>query len=221
MTAQLTLNLSYLQPGASVFPRIVGSAVESGGSLSGVTSASDATGGGLIAIDYTEFVLGNTDPGTMRLMNQLSVALAGGVRSIVVPFLVDWISPYNFTTSTSFPSGFVSGAQAVGSGTISVSVIGGTGVLTGGEWFQLYTSGQGYRAYCVTDIDSMSVVGGNNLYTVGIRPTLRDAVSDGAAVSWWRPQCTMRLAPGFSADITVTEWWRSTPSLKFIEYFGQ
>jgi hypothetical protein len=75
------------------------------------------------------------------------------------------------------------------------------------------------RAYCVTDIDNFFVSGGANFFTVGIRPTLRDTISDLSPVTWWRPQCLMRLAPGFAPDMNVEKYWYATPSLRFVEAF--
>ena len=221
-------------------PRIIGTGVEGGTSLSGVSLASDIAGGGLVAVDYTEIQISNTNQSRMRALNRLAVALTGGIRPVVVPLMTDFIapvlisnssdvltpfsdrSPFSDTSELFNPpvSGKVSGAKSASGATISVSVIGGTGILEGGEWFGLNHPTSGFRAYCVTDIDSVTGDGhGNNLYTVGIRPTLRDQIADGASVDWWRPRCTMRLAPGFAPDIDVSMFWYATPSLKFVEAF--
>lgn len=237
--APLLLNLDFLPPGQVTFPQIVGSAVEGGTSLSGVTDASDSTGGGLWALNYSNIIVGNVTQSALRMINRIGIALAGGIRNIIVPFPVDFVQPVlignpvllsTFSDGTTFsdgslfsqPSvaGFVLGAQAVGAGTISVSVIGGTGVLEGGEYFGLLHPTKGYRVYAVTDLDTPTVdFNGNNEYTIGIRPPLRDSIADGSRVTWWRPQCLMRLMPGSSIDLDVRPFWLASPSAKFIEAF--
>ena len=252
MSAPLAIDLDFLPPGQMIMPRIVGGGVEGGASLSGVTPASDATGGGFVAVDYSSLFIGNSDQSKMRAINRLAVALAGGIRTIVVPLLVDFIQPVPILTGIAGPGGVttpwssgaplpwstgvtwstganwlirnvggaVSGAQLANSGTITISLIGGTGALEGGEWFGLSHPTKGLRAYCVTDIDTVAAdVHGNPLFTVGIRPTLRESISDASPVEWWRPRCTMRLAPGSSIDINVDKFWFSQPSVKFIEAF--
>lgn len=238
-TSQLVLDLGFLPPGVMTFPQIVGSAVEGGASLAGPTDASDSTGGGLWSYSYGQIVAGNIDQSKLRLINRIGIALAGGIRNIAVPFLVDFVQPViigvapvgtpfsdlsKFSDTSEFSqapvAGVVSGAQAVGAGTITVSVIGGTGVLECGEFFGLNHPTNGFRVYNVTDIDSQTTDGnGNNVYTVGIRPTLRDAIADQAPVTWWRPKCLMRLAPGSSIDLDVRPFWLASPSVKFIEAF--
>ena len=158
---------------------------------------------------------------------------------MVVPFLVDFIqpvilpettglAPYSDTTTHddtaefAAPSvgGVVSGSYATGAATIAVSVIGGTGVLEGGEWLGLIHPTKSYRAYNVTDIDSTTTdSNGNNVYTIGIRPPLRDSIADGAPIDWWRPRCLMRLAPSSTPQIDVEKFWLATPSLNFVEAF--
>lgn len=202
-------------------PRILGGSVDSGGSLSGIVTSSDATGGGLIAVDFTDIQITNADQAQLRYFNRLAVSLAGGVRQCIVPFPTDWTQP--IAASDPSPAsvvGVVFGAQAQGAATITISLINGTGVLQGGEWFGLNHPTRGQRAYCVTDPDTVTTDGsGHPLITFGFRPPLRDTIADGSAVLWYRPQCLMRLAPGFSADVDVSEYWLATPQLKFIEAF--
>lgn len=207
--------------------------------MAGITDASDSTGGGLWTYSYGQIVVGNVNQSQLRLINRIGIALAGGIRNIVVPFLVDFVQPViigaapantpfsdlsRFSDSSEFEaapvSGLVYGAQPVGAATLTVSVVGGTGVLEGGEFFGLNHAVKGFRAYNVTDIDSQATDPyGNNLYTVGIRPPLRDAVADQAVADWWRPRCLMRLAPGSSIDLDVRPFWLASPSIKFIEAF--
>ena len=239
MAATLTLDLGLLPPGKMRAPRIIGNAVESGMALSGVSIASDATGGGLVAVDYQTIWLGNTDQTRMRYFNRLAAMLVGGTRYINVPLMTDFYAPIaigsggfsnvgfsdtaTFSDGTTYSqasaSGNVSGDTPVGSGTLTLSLIGGIGTLTGGEWFGLSHPTKGNRAYCITDIDTSFTAGSVTFYTVGIRPTLRDVIHDLSQVTWYRPQCLMRLAPGTSPDMDIEQYWFTTPSLSFVEAF--
>jgi hypothetical protein len=94
MAAQpLEFDLNFLRPAQAVMPRILGGAVEGGSALNGITLASDASGGGLVALDYQQFTLNTTNRDAILFYNKLMVALQGGVRLCVVPFLTDILSP--------------------------------------------------------------------------------------------------------------------------------
>lgn len=233
----LTFDLDLLPPGQMTMPRIVGAAVEGGASLSGVSYASDATGGGFVAIDYNALSLGNRDPMRMRFAQRLATALSGGVRTIIVPFLVDFIQPMPvdvdaravphsdgapFGDTSLYASARTEGAfvRSWGKQAGTVFLTGVAQDLVGGEWLGVLHPTAGARVYNVTDVDSITIDAyGNKTYQVGIRPTLREAVWDGQAVAWRRPRCTMRLAPGFEPQIDVSPYWFATPSLKFVEAF--
>lgn len=220
-------------------PYIVGSAIESGFSSNGIVDVSDATGGGLVAVDYNNIQVGNRTPDALKFINRLAVALAGGVRQIVVPLLVDFIQPNapgavdgktTFSDTTVFSdasqlsqtpiSSTVAAAAASNAGTVSLTLDANALPLVGGEWFGLVHPTRSFRAYCVTDVDSQTTdAAGNTTYIVGIRPTLREAIAVGSNVDWKRPRCLMRLQPGQSQQITLERFFWSTPSLKFIEAF--
>lgn len=110
----MILNLSLLPPGRMTAPRIVGGSVEGGSALSGITLASDITGGGFVAVDYQDIQLSNTNRDRILFFNRLMVALQGGVRSLVVPLLTDYIAPvadnpFSSVYSSVFGSAFASG----------------------------------------------------------------------------------------------------------------
>ena len=229
-------------------PRIVGGAVEGGSSLSGITLASDLTGGGFVAVDYQEIQISNTNRDRILFFSRLMVALQGGVRKCVVPLLTDYIAPcanslfanpltsvaagYSHTPfsdlatfsdvsefSQANVSGLIVAAGNPGDGTVTLSVINGR-QLQGGEWFGVRHASGAFRAYCVTDIDSQSVDGnGVVTATVAIRPTLREAIGVKMQVDWWRPRCTMRIKSGSDATLDLSQFWYSTPSLQFVEAF--
>ena len=245
----IVLDLSFLPPGRMTAPRIVGGAIEGGSSLSGITLASDLTGGGFVAVDYQEIQISNTNRDRILFFNRLMVALQGGIRPCVVPLFTDYISPCadslfsnvfpsgapygyaktpfsdltTFSDGSTFKQANVSGTiqntGAAGDGTVTLTVINGR-PLQGGEWFGVLHPTKSYRAYNVTDIDSQSVDGnGVVTATVAIRPTLRDATVIGMVVDWWRPRCLMRIKSGADATLDLSQFWYSTPSLQLVEAF--
>jgi hypothetical protein len=227
----ITFDLGLLPPGQMKMPRIMSGSIGGGSSASGITGSADISGGGFLAVDYANVQLGNANQSALRAWNRLAIALNGGVRPIVVPLLTDFIAPILKTDSPApqdtsiftdpVVTGLVGGAATVGLGQILVSVIGGTGILEGGEWFGLNHLTKSYRAYNVIDIVSIAPDGsGNNLYLCNIRPTLREALAGGETVDWYRPRCVMRIDPASPMEIDIEKNWWSTPSIKLVEYFG-
>ena len=241
----LTLDLSFLPPGRMTAPRIIGGAIEGGAALSGVTLASDVSGGGLVAVDYNDIQVGNSNRDRILFFNRLMNTLQGGIRPVVVPLMTDYFapcadslfatpgaSPYSlepFSDGSTFSdgsefstppvTGSIQNVGAAGDGTVTLMVLGGR-PLQGGEWFGVIHPSKSYRAYNVTDVDSQSVDShGNVTATVGIRPPLRDATSVGLNVDWWRPRCLMRIKSGADATLDLSQFWYSTPSLAFVEAF--
>lgn len=230
----LEFDLDFLPPGEMTLPYIVGAAIEGGSSLSGITNASDVTGGGLWAIEYSNVRLGNVNPARMRYWMRLSTALAGGIRPIVVPFFVDFMQPgggpiltpfsdsSTFSDESEFSQPAFSGpiaTAAVGAGTVAITVP-SSPALQGGEFFGVLHPTKLQRVYQITDIDSAVVSGSNTIYTVGIRPTLREALAGTETADFSTPNCLMRLAPGQTVKTSVKPYWWATPSISFIEYFG-
>lgn len=244
----LVFDLSTMPPGRMTFPRIVGGSYEGGSALSGVTLASDITGGGFLAVDYAEIQLSNTKRDRILAFSRLMVALQGGIRTCVVPLLTDYVAPavdglfsgvfsgsrygnigttfsdgMTFSDGSEFSqppiTGFIAAAGNAGDGTVSLTLVGGR-PLQGGEWFGVQHPTKSFRAYCVVDVDSQSVDGSGNITaTVDIRPTLRDIVTNGMTVDWWRPRCLMRIKSGADATLDLSQFWYSTPSLAFVEAF--
>ena len=246
--APIVIDLGFLPPGRMTAPRIVGGSVEGGSALSGITLASDVSGGGFVAVDYQNIQINNTNRDLVLFFSRNMVALQGGIRTCVIPLLTDFYAPcadslFTNVFSTGDPgyvltkfsqpvlfsdgsyfsqapvSGTIQVAGNPGDGTVTLTVVGGR-KLQGGEWFGVNHKTSGFRAYCVTDVDSQSVDGnGNVTATVGIRPTLRDYITVGMIVDWWRPRCTMRIKSGADAALDLSQFWYSTPMLNLVEAF--
>lgn len=249
----LIYDLGLLPPGRMTAPRIVGGAIEGGSSLSGITIASDTTGGGFVAIDYSDIQLRNTNRDSIVFFNRLMIALQGGIRTCVVPLLTDFMAPVAgnpfgsmfssvfggasssdetlttlsdgsiFSDGSSFSqapvAGTITAAGNAGDGAVSLTVIGGRS-LHGGEWFGVQHRTKSFRAYNVTDVDSQTFdENGNVSATVAIRPTLRDLLTVGMVVDWWRPRCLMRVKSGNDPTLDLEKFWYATPSISFVEAF--
>lgn len=88
----------------------------------------------------------------------------------------------------------VNGAQAAGSQSLAMSGFTGTAALLPGDWVQI-----GYRFYCVLEQQDSATA------SVGIWPSLREALAGGEAVITSNTRGLFRLAEnkrGWSADVT-------------------
>jgi hypothetical protein len=128
------------------------------------------------------------------------------------------------TVSSYFSESTIS-AMSVGSadlnaGAIIIKVLAGD-TLVGGEWFEIQHPTKLYRVYGITDIDSSNYNpnDGTCTYNIGIRPTLREAVTDGTTIKFDRPRCTMRIQAGSKISVDVEKYWFGTPEVTFIESF--
>ena len=234
----LVFDLKRAPPGRMSAPRIVGASIEAGISQSGLSSAVDISGGGFVAIKYSNVQLSNAGATQLKYWSQLRGQLVGGVRQITVPFLIDFMQPrpaigYDYadfactdglTTTDGFgttdmrPLTTCAGALALNAGQVTFSYP--TSVaITGGEWFDLLHATKGYRSYEITDVISSSVVGSNTSYVVAIRPTIREITASGAVMNFERPRCNMRLEPGTDMPFDIESAWVSRPEVSFIEAF--
>lgn len=225
-------NLGLLPPSVMSID-IVGTSIESDRSLSGITSAIDYSGGGMWSVKYKKIPC--YKPQQHRYWNQLRNILNGGVRSLIVPLFTDWTAPVvkpggpvysDLTHSDGSPHSdlglyrqsnvvaILAADAPLNAGTVTIAVQVG-GILSGGETFAINHPTKGWRCYSITDIDA--VAGG--VFTVGIRPTMREAALNGTATEFARPRLTARLMAGTSMSWDVTGYWQSTPDIEFIEAF--
>lgn len=238
-------NLALAHPGRMSAPEIVGASIETGRSLSGLTGSMDISGGGFVTIKYSNILLDTKSPERVKYWSYLRSLLAGGQRSIIVPFMTDFWSPvvgqqyYTTTfkgalastpdTGVTFSNAArlqvmivkasLTGAVTLNQSTVSINILGGQS-LTGGEWFEIKHFTKSYRAYCVTDVLSTAVQGdGSYTCAVNIRPPLRDYADINQSVRFYRPRCLMRLMPGTSIPFDMEKYWWSTPEITFVESF--
>lgn len=121
--------------------------------------------------------------------------------------------------------GTIDQSAALGSGKIVLNVFGATRPLRWSDWFSIYHPTRGWRAYrywdasdpvnVVRTVDGVSCSG--QQYTLALDRPLREAVLAGDRVEIARPMCVMRFPRGFNLEWRIRGFWRSSPSLKFVE----
>lgn len=236
----MILSLELLPPG-EMSVDMIGAGVEGGRNLLGYPQAIDMTGGGIVGVRYDAIMPTNAHPRALLYLSRLGAKLNSGTNNIDVPLLIDAITPVigsedgipsavledqAFSDDTEFTDGTSYGeplvwanieeAAALNAGAISIRVSKGR-TLYGGEWFSINHPTKGHRAYRITDVDSDTADGDDVVYSVGIRPTLREEVAGEEECRFVRPLCRMRLAPGKTIPFNVKEWWIANGSLEFIE----
>lgn len=207
----------------------VGSAFEGGRSITGVTHSLDYSGGGITVITYDRCQLFN--PESHRYWNELQARLNGGVLPINIPILVTWLNPFPGTlpaeeiaidTSPARIQAQISVGDAVNSNQISITLIQGE-ALQAGHKFSINHPNKGWHLYTIKSIDSTTDYPTTDdtgvRYNMRISPPLREETLEATICEFDWPRCAMRLAPGESMDWALEGYWRSQPSVSFVEYF--
>lgn len=234
-----TLSLSAINPGSAKFD-VVGSSVESPRALSGMSSAINFTGGGLVTVEYNNCFPGNDTPAKNRYMSYLGALLNGGTTNIYVPLLTDFIAPTatdltagdiasttvpfsdgtTFSDGTEFAQGLVaatfSASAALNAALVEITFTAG-GPAYGGDWFSVTHPNKDKRVYRIKQLVSYTGGVDGSVCQCLISPPLREAIDGTEEISFVRPECTMRLAPGFTIPVSVEPSWLGTYDLKFIE----
>jgi hypothetical protein len=188
--ADVIYDLCILTP-ADITIDVVGSAIEGGRSLSGVTQSIDYGGGGFVAVTYGGIQLFSA--AQAKVWNKCAATLNGSVRTVLLPLWTDLVAARN-------PAGLAAGGPggpanptvqaAVLMGVTQLNLAGlGTVVIEGGEWFSINHGGVVEdRAYRVTKFTAPNVI--------NFMPPLRKDTAAGTVCDFWRPSCKMRLAAG-------------------------
>ena len=224
-----------LVPIGKTLQDVVGVAVESPPSLSGVSSAIDVSGGGLWSIKLQKISLFSA--ASHKALVRYSTRLNGGVRSMIIPLRTEILMPLadgepsavrgiRFAGGIPFAGGstFVApgviaemaASASAGAGTVSLLIRHGGGLL-GGEVFSIRHPTKEDRAYRIGDIDEVRIVPGGTRWTVAIRPTLRDVARAGQMVRFWRPRIKARLPAKTTMPWTPEGFWRLDTDVTLIE----
>lgn len=228
----VVFDYTILRPGSMSFD-ILGSSIESGRSMSGITGAIDYSAGGFWSVEYKNIYIETREQHVY--WSYLRNNLSGGVVPINVPIDQHGSAPIpgdvprvtsTFDDGVSFSDGasmtagtitaFSSADFDAGASTIKIDVVEG-GQIVGGETFSLSHYDKGWRAYSISEVDDID----GTVYTVGIRPPLRDSIYVGDVCEFIDPKCKMRLAPGSKIPMEAKPPWHNpSASISFLEYMG-
>jgi hypothetical protein len=219
-----------------------GMSIEGGRSLSGISSAIEFTGGGILTVKYGDVLYNSIQQ--HKAITRLAAHLAGSVRSIIVPILSDWTGPFALDSSgypviqvlsthddgSTFDDGAYYSQSAVVAvteaasdpdvpGTLEIRVTSGGVALEGGEWFALQHPTKSWRAYCIREIDSSTEDGDETVYTVALDRPLRETATAGMTVEFSRPRCLMRLRAGQKLNWKASGKWLGSAEFDLVESF--
>lgn len=215
------LDISILVPRAFTID-VIGTSLEGGRSVIGNAPDSiDYSGGGFWTVEYD--IVSVFTPAQHRYLNVLSALLSSGSQKIVVPFLTDWTAPI-LTDShgepvlppVTLPAAALTSNAALNAGTVSFSQTAGAEIKAG-MIFEIDHATRGKRAYRIVSIDTETPLTDHTLYTVAIKPPLREASATSTALRFYRPRCLMQLKPGTVASWKVEKWWKGQSTLSFWE----
>lgn len=226
----VTFDIGILKPG-NLSLDLMGTSVESGRSMSGITGAIDYSAGGFWGVEYKNifietrlqhvywsYLRNNLSGGVTKVDVQIeqrgSAPLPGSVESVYPLFGDDATFDDNSTFETGSVTAFVGADAETGDGTVSINMI-EAAALIGGETFGVYHPTAGWRTYSVSEIDAVS----GTVYTLGIRPPLRGTMAAGDVVEFLKPKCSMRLMPSTKLPAEIKPPWHNTASASFVEAF--
>jgi hypothetical protein len=212
--ADAVYDLCLLTP-AEITIDVVGSAIEGGRSLSGVTQSIDYSGGGFVAVTYGGIQVHST--AAAKHWNSLAAILNGSVRRVNVPLWTDLLAVTNAAGDVlggpgggALPNPTLQHDELMGVTQIKLAGV-ADAEIQGGEWFAISHGGAtGLRAYRITE----PPVETTGVRTVNFMPPLRADTVLGTIADFWRPNCVMRLpagetmawtfqAPGGTSELTV------------------
>lgn len=223
-----------------VFPAFYAEDVEwrpEGGSITGGVGVGGArqvgffAGGPLWRLTMSGIVLASTEE--LKAARAVQAALDDGAAVWEIGPDQCWFRPVADITSGTVPHSdgtpFSDGSEYAASPVIATVAVGAAeraseitiqisqgGPIIGGEDFSLDHPAMGRRMYRVTSIVSDN---GTGLYTLKIRPLLREAVSSLVEADFNNPSCLMRYVSGF--DLPIRHGLMCDTDVVFEEWFGE
>lgn len=240
-TSQPTAPIMYLRPTGASFD-VPGSGLDGGVNGAGESISIETSGGGMVTCTYDRCVLQADDPERHEVINWLGARLNGSFRFINVPVINDGIGPFPFIGGKRRPTingiphsdgslfsdgsgysqatvyGEITEAAALNAGIIKMRVYGAARPLRWSDWFSIYHPTKGWRAYRSWEVISKTDEV-NPVYTLGIGPPLREAVTAVTRVELARPMCVMKFPRGFTLPWQYEGNYQSRPTLQFVEAF--
>lgn len=205
----------------------LGSQSFSGGrNVLGIAQSVNYDAGGVWKITYGRIEIFH--PAQHRAWIAASVRMNGGVMPMNILVPVGYVNPFpttpqEFTEVDGTPIIVAEMGDGAGlyASSIFIRVITGA-TLEAGDLFSINHATVGWRLYSVMNVnnstDSPTTDEDAILYSVDIRPPLREAVSQGDALEFDWPRCAMKLPDGESMVWSPAGWWRARPTVNFIEF---
>lgn len=168
---------------AEVTMDVVGTSLEGGRSLSGITQAIDLSGGGFVTATYGGIFIKSRDQ--HRYWNELAGILNGSVNTIAVPLWTQLLLGDGSDHSGTMAAAALHATQ--------VSITHDPADLVPGAWFAINHGGAlNWRAYRVLSVGTPV----SGAYPCEIRPALRASVAAATVCNFDDPKCLMRLPAG-------------------------
>ncbi|MDX0573818.1 hypothetical protein GOD68_26750 [Sinorhizobium medicae] len=238
-TNQPTLEANFIGPVKTIYD-VTGSSIDGGRNGVGEGQTIEMSGGGIVTATYEDCKIKN--PEHYEYVNWLGARLNGGFRFINVPIITDWFGP--FPTVNKLPAPIVSGithsdgsyfsdgagysqakvygeiteAAALNAGIIKMRVYGLDRPLRWSDWFSIYHTTKGWRAYRYWQVISKTTED-NPVYTLAIAPPLREAVAVGTRVEFARPRFVAKFKSEFTLPSVVEAFFVTQQSIQFVEAF--
>ncbi|MDX0654231.1 hypothetical protein GOD34_26165 [Sinorhizobium medicae] len=238
-TNQPTLEANFIGPVKTIYD-VTGSSIDGGRNGVGEGQTIEMSGGGIVTATYEDCKIKN--PEHYEYVNWLGARLNGGFRFINVPIITDWFGP--FPTVNNLPAPIVSGithsdgsyfsdgagysqatvygeiteAAALNAGIIKMRVYGLDRPLRWSDWFSIYHTTKGWRAYRYWQVISKTTED-NPVYTLAIAPPLREAVAVGTRVEFARPRFVAKFKSEFTLPSVVEAFFVTQQSIQFVEAF--
>ncbi|MDW9594547.1 hypothetical protein GOA63_20305 [Sinorhizobium meliloti] len=238
-TNQPTLEANFIGPVKTIYD-VTGSSIDGGRNGVGEGQTIEMSGGGIVIATYEDCKIKN--PEHYEYVNWLGARLNGGFRFINVPIITDWFGP--FPTVNKLPSPIVSGithsdgsyfsdgagysqatvygeiteSATLNAGIIKMRVYGLDRPLRWSDWFSIYHTTKGWRAYRYWQVISKTSEE-NPVYTLAIAPPLREAVAVGTRVEFARPRFVAKFKSDFTLPSVVEAFFVTQQSIQFVEAF--
>ncbi len=237
---QPTLAANFLAPVRTTYD-VTGSSVDGGRNGVGEGQSIEMSGGGIVTANYEDCKI--KDPEHYEYVNWLGARLNGGFRFINVPIITDWFGPFPkigrlptpivtgiphsdgsyFDDGTGYSQATVYGeiteAAALNAGTIKMRVYGLSRPLRWSDWFSIYHTTKGWRAYRYWDVLARTDGSGYADYTLALAPPLRQAVAVGTRVEFARPRFVAKFKADFTLPSVVEAFFVTQQAIQFVEAF--
>lgn len=234
-----TLAANFLAPVRTTFD-VLGSSIDGGRNGVGESQTIEMSGGGIVTATYEDCKI--KDPEQYEYVNWLGARLNGGFRFINVPIITDWFGPFPkggnipmpfirpiphsdgslFSDGSGYSQASVWGeiteAASLNAGIISMRVYGLSRPLRWSDWFSIYHTTKGWRAYRYWDV--LAVTDEENpVYTLALAPPLREAVAVGDRVEFARPRFAAKFKADFTLPSVVEAFFVTQQTIQFSEAF--